>query len=148
MLKRLLTIALAALLLQTPFGPAVRVSAAAQADDGLADRARVAVERLGTGRRVKVRMRNGTQFEGHLGDIGADSFVVVRNRKTGETTRVAYADVAEVKKKMSSGKKFLLGLAIVGIAVAFVLAVIYSDECNLARATSEDPCPPECKDCQ
>lgn len=146
MLARFLPCALAALVLHLAV-PVGLVPAAAQGVSP-ADRARVAVERLGAGKRVKVRMNNGTQFEGHLGEIGPDSFVVVRNRKTGEAARVAYADVAEVKKKMSSGKKFLLGLAVVGLIVGFVLLVIYSDECNLARATSEDPCPPECKDCQ
>lgn len=146
MLARLLPCALALLVLHV--GLPVGLAPAAAQDTSQADRARVAVERLGAGKRVRVKMRNGTQFDGHLGEIGPESFVVVRNRKTGETTRVAYADVAEVKKKMSSGKKFLLGLAIVGVVVGFVLLVIYSDECNLARATSEDPCPPECKDCQ
>jgi hypothetical protein len=146
MLARFLPWALAVLVLHVAL-PVGLVPARAQ-DVSAADRARVAVERLGTGKRVRVRLTNGTRVEGHLGDIGPEGFVVVRNRKTGETTRVAYADVAEVRKKMSSGKKFLLGLAIVGVVVGLVLLVIYADECGLARSTSEDPCPPECKDCQ
>ncbi|HYP53481.1 MAG TPA: hypothetical protein VEQ42_08065 [Pyrinomonadaceae bacterium] len=143
MLARVLPFVLSALLLQTSL-PALRV--AAQVDPA-AEEMRAKVERLGTGRRVKVRMRNGTRFEGHLGDIGEESFVVVKNRKRGETTRVAYADVSDVGKKMSARNKFLIGLAVVGFVVLTVLAIKYADECGAARVATDDPCPPECTDC-
>lgn len=145
MLVRLLAVLLSGLLLQTSL-PAVRVAAAAR-QDAAAEEVRAKVERLGTGRRVKVKMRNGTRLEGHVGDIGEDGFVVVRNRRRGETTRVAYAEVSDVGKKMSSRNKFLIALGIVGLAVLAVLAFKYADDCGLARATTEDPCPPECTDC-
>jgi hypothetical protein len=64
-----------------------------------AEQARVKVHKAGTGQkaRVEVKLRDNTRLKGYISQASADSFIVT-DAKTGATTTVAYADVAQVKK--------------------------------------------------
>ncbi|HEV2762416.1 MAG TPA: hypothetical protein VGV38_05415 [Pyrinomonadaceae bacterium] len=143
MLGRFVSVALGAALLlgQLPVG---RVRASAR-DTSQAEGARERVERLGPEARVKVELKDGRKVEGRIAVIGEESFTV--RTKNGQTTLVPYADVDRVRTKMSGKKKFLIALAIVGTAALVFVLAKYADDCGLARATSDDPCPPECTDC-
>jgi hypothetical protein len=97
----------------------------AQAETGeearLAQQARISVLKLGTGERarVEVKLRDDSKLKGYVSAAGADSFTVTDSR-TGESTVVAYNDVAQVKKSgngLSTMTKVLIGGAVVAGAV-------------------------------
>jgi hypothetical protein len=78
-----------------------------------AQQARVSVMKVGVGERarVEVKLRDETKLKGYVSAAGADSFTVT-DGKTGASTVVAYADVAQVKKRgngLSTTTKVLIG---------------------------------------
>jgi hypothetical protein len=107
---------------------AINFPASAQTKKDLqqAEKARVAVLRLGTGEtaRVEVKLRDQSKVSGYISEAGQDSFKVT-NPKTNSTETLSYADVLEVKKPGGglSTKTWLIiggaaaGAVIVGLAL-------------------------------
>ncbi len=115
MLKRTLTIMLSGIMLSAAFGlGAVRAETGVDAQQ--AQQARASVLKVGTGERarVEVKLRDETKVKGYVSAAGADSFTVT-NAQTGESTVVAYNDVAQVKRRgdgLSTMTKVLIGGAV------------------------------------
>ena len=115
MFRRTLAMMLSGIILSAAFGfRTVRAETVEEAR--LARQARVSVMKSGVGERarVEVKLRDDTKLKGYVSAAGADSFTVT-DGKTGASTVVAYADVAQVKKQgngFSTMTKVLIGGAV------------------------------------
>lgn len=80
-----------------------RLTAKAKAD--------VAAFGIGPDARVSVKLLEGKKLKGYISQAGEDSFVIT-DSKTGSTTSIAYAEVAEVKRQkgISTGKAIVIGV--------------------------------------
>jgi hypothetical protein len=89
--------------------------------DAMSAKARAKVASLGVGpnAKVEVKLHDTTKLKGYISANEQDSFTV-RDSKTGSSTTVRYADVAEVKKAGSgfSTKWIVISAAAVGGAIA------------------------------
>ena len=124
MLKRVCSVALAGLLLQSAAVPAFAKSDAGK-EARRAEKVRTQLTKLGTGKdaRVRLRLRDKTKLEGYISEAGADTFVVTDS--AGKTTTVAYPQVAKAKgNNLSTGAKVAIGI---GIGAAIVLLIIWWD---------------------
>ncbi len=117
MTKKLVCILLVAMLAGT-----IPHSAAGQnREDQSVQRVKEGVAKIGTGEksRVKVELKVGTRIEGYINQIDDQSFSVV-DRKTGQSTSIAYTDVAKLKGKgMSTAVKIVI-VASVGLAAILI----------------------------
>jgi hypothetical protein len=88
------------------------------------DEAKAQISKLGTGpkARVDVKLRDGTKLTGYVSERQDDYFIVT-DAKTGNATKVAYAEVIQVKaRKNSSGAKILIrGLALLAGVIAVIV---------------------------
>ena len=124
MLKRVCSVVLAALLLQSVAVPAFAKSGA-EKEARRAEKVRTQLAKLGTGKeaRVRLELRDKTKLEGYVSEAGAESFVVTDS--AGKTTTVAYPQVVKAKgNNLSTGAKVAIGI---GIGAAIVLLVIWWD---------------------
>jgi len=62
------------------------------------EKTRAEVHRLGFGKRVRVKLQNGTKVRGRITGRSDDQFVVT-NSETGAAMKVAYADVIDIRKQ-------------------------------------------------
>jgi hypothetical protein len=77
--------------------------------------------------RVSVKMLSGTKLNGYINQAGEDSFTL-KDSKTGESTVVAYRDVAKVGSSgLSKGAKIALGVSIAAAATLIVLYVAFQN---------------------
>ena len=84
---------------------------------------RAKVQKRGTGEKsqVKVKLVNGGEVKGYVSKIEESSFIVT-DKKTGQTTAVAYADVQKIQGAgLSKGAK--IALVAVGVAVVVLVAI-------------------------
>jgi hypothetical protein len=92
---------------------------------------KVDVAKLGLGdkARVTVRLRNKSKLQGYISQKGEDSFSIT-DSKSGQTSIVAYRDVAEVNHKgLSKGEKITVIGVIVGIfVVVSILVGVHLDD--------------------
>ncbi|HEY8205603.1 MAG TPA: hypothetical protein VIF81_12800 [Pyrinomonadaceae bacterium] len=82
------------------------------------------ITRLGVGEkaRAQIKLRNGQKIKGFVSNAGDDNFNCT-DRKSGQTTTIAYADVVDVQKPgMSKRTKIIIGVAIGVVATAAILA--------------------------
>ena len=124
MLKRICSVVLAALLLQSLAVPAFAGSGA-EKEARRAEKARTQLAKLGTGRdaRVRLELRDKTRLEGYISEAGAESFVVTDS--AGKTTTVAYPQVTKAQgNNLSTGAKIAIG---VGIGAAIFLLILWWD---------------------
>jgi hypothetical protein len=109
-------------LLMTPMS----VNGHAEPDARLTAKAKADVAAAGVGReaRISVKLRQGKKLKGYISQAGEDSFVIT-DSKTGSTTSIAYADVAEVQRKngLSTGKAILIGAGAT-FGVLFLISAI------------------------
>jgi len=97
-----------------------------------AAKARLKVERIGIGSdaRVEVKLQDGTKLKGVISTRDQDSFTVT-DRKTGASSVVRYAEVAEVKKPgggLSTKSWIIIGSAIAGaIVVGIIVKPMFCD---------------------
>ncbi len=129
MFKKVLTAALAALLINLAAASPVRAGGAQDTAAAVA-KVKEAIARLGTGAqaRAEVKLKTGAKLKGYVAEASDEHFNVVDSE--GKTTRVAYADVEKVKavKAKSARKKFdekgLIGLSLIGgiFLLAFAVA--------------------------
>jgi len=141
LLLRTLAIMLSGIILSSAFGfQTVRAETGEAAR--LAQQARVSVLKLGVGERarVEVKLRDERKLKGYVSAAGADSFTVT-DRKTGESTVVAYDDVAQVKKSgngFSTMTKVLVGGAVAaGVIIGW--QIVKPALCD-GGAQSRGPC--------
>ena len=132
MLRRMLSIILSGLMLSTAL-VSQSASANTKKDAAPAEKARAAVQKIGTGEkaRVEVKLRDNTKLKGYVSAADEDSFTVT-DRKTGATTDVLYADAAQVKKQGGGLSPLTWGI-IGGAAVAAIVVtkvVIYPVLCD------------------
>jgi sRNA-binding regulator protein Hfq len=122
MLKKLLSLALAVLLLHAVNAMPVLAFAQAGQEERRVEKVKADVARkVGKKSRVTVKLQNGSKLKGRITQAGADSFTLT-DTKTGQTSTLAYSDVTKVRGPgISLGAKIAI---VVGIAVvAFVLIV-------------------------
>ena len=84
---------------------------------------RETVQKAGAGGKseIRVKMRDGTQFRGHVRNIARDSFTLA-DARTNESTSLSYADIKSVK---SRGLPTAAKVAIIaGIGVGTVVAIV------------------------
>jgi hypothetical protein len=125
MLKKCLSLALVLLLAQASVVPAFGRAGAGEKEARFAERVRAGVARLGVGpdARVKVKLRDGTKLEGHVGAVMEDRYVVA-DARTGAAFGVPYAQVRGVKgHNLSTKAKVAIGVG-VAVAVIVVIAVV------------------------
>jgi len=123
MLKKICTVVLAALLLQSVAVPAFAKSGA-EKEAKRAEKMRTQLAKLGTGKdaRVRLELRDKTRLEGYISEAGAESFVVTDS--AGKTTTVAYPQVKMAQgNNLSTGAKIAIG---VGIGAAIVLIILWA----------------------
>jgi hypothetical protein len=129
MLKKICSVALAALLLQAASAPALAKSAA-EKEARRADKVRTQLVKLGTGEdaRVRVELRDKTKVEGYVSEAGPESFVVVN--KAGVATTVAYPQVVKAKgNNLSTGAKIAIGIGIgAGVTLLILFLIATSDD--------------------
>lgn len=105
------------------------------------------VMRLGPHAPVRVRLLDGTEIRGRIGEIGARSFVV-QDEKRGDKQTVSYSEVKQVKKSgLSTGAKIAIGIGIAAaVAIAGVVLADGDDQRpeSPCRAVVGQPCPPGC----
>ena len=124
MLKRICSIALAALLLQAAAAPAYAKSSA-EKEAKRAETVRAKLGKLGVGRDalVKLTLRDKARLEGYIGEAGPESFVVVN--KAGVATAVAYPQVRKAQgHNLSTGAKIGIGIGI-GVGVTLLILWLY-----------------------
>jgi len=123
MLKKICSAILATLLLQAAAVPAF-AKTNAERDARRAEKVRTQFAKIGTGTdaRVSLELRDKTKLEGHLSEVGLDTFTVTD--REGKSTTVPYQDVKRAQgNNLSTGAKIGIG---VGIGAAVVLIVLYS----------------------
>jgi sRNA-binding regulator protein Hfq len=88
------------------------------------------VQRHGFGKRVKVKLHNGMKVRGRITGLADDQFVVT-DSKTGSMVKIAFSDVAEIRKqgempRVVRGAFIGIGItaAIVGTAGVVVLGFL------------------------
>lgn len=124
MLKRICSVALAALLLQAAAAPAF-AKTSAEKEARRVEKVRAQLAKLGTGKDAVVRLelRDKTRLEGYVSEAGPESFVVTN--KAGVATTVPYPQVAKAKgNNLSTGDKIAIG---VGVAAAVVLLILWHE---------------------
>lgn len=89
-------------------------------------RVRSQVEKLGTGAKVTVIMKDGTKLRGSISQILDDSFDVTLG-KAAQSSIISYRDVESVKRRgWTSSAKVLTGILVGGGAIVVVVAVLAS----------------------
>src|SRR5262245_26507110 len=134
MFKRLISLALAALLAIPLAHP--RIAAAdlnSEKEARLAEKVKAGIAKLGVGpdARVKVNLKNKTKLAGYISETENESFVVT-DLKTGHTTTVAYADVAQVQgNNLTTRTKIIIAAAIVAgvIITLYLVRGAFCDGC-------------------
>jgi hypothetical protein len=129
MLKKICSVALAALLLQAAAAPALAKSAA-EKESKRAEKVRTQLAKLGTGSdaRVRLELRDKTKLEGYISEAGPEGFVVVN--KAGVATTVPYPQVKKAQgNNLSSGAKIAIGVGIgVGVTLLILFLIATSDD--------------------
>jgi hypothetical protein len=124
MFKRILAVALAAMLVNLVAVRATHAATEAEKQARFAGKVKAAVLKLGTGEaaRVRVTLRDKTKLEGYVSSASDESFVVT-NFKTGAATTVPYPQVKGVQgNNLSTGAKIAIG---VGIGAGIVLLILF-----------------------
>src|SRR5918993_517760 len=123
MMKRICSVVLVALLLQSAAVPAFAKSDAGK-EARRAEKVRTQLAKLGTGRdaRVRLELRDKTRLEGYISEAGAESFVVTDS--AGKATTVPYPQVKKAQgHNLSTGAKIAIG---VGIGAGIVLLILWA----------------------
>lgn len=91
-----------------------------------AEKIKMKVAKMGTGEKAKakIKLRSGEKLKGYISSAGENDFTIT-DKKSGKATRIAYADVDEVKKPgLSQGTKIALIVVIAVVATAAILAAV------------------------
>lgn len=106
-------------------------SAFSQTDAAGDKRVRSQVEKLGTGAKVSIKMKDGTKLRGSISQILDDSFDVTLG-KAAQSSIISYRDVERVKRRgWTNSAKILTGVLVGGGAIVVVVAVLASKSSNI-----------------
>jgi small nuclear ribonucleoprotein (snRNP)-like protein len=117
--------ALAVLVFCVLYTAAIAAQSKAQGAPASPERTRAEVHRLGFGKRVTVKLHNGAKVRGRITGLSNDQFVV-SDSKTGNMSRVAFAEVAEIRQQREMGglKGPFMGLAVTAAIVGSVCVLV------------------------
>jgi hypothetical protein len=118
-MKKILTLTLAVLLMQTVF---VHQTFAEIKEEKFVGKVRTEIAKLGTGTdaKVKIKLKDGTKIKGYVMEAGENQFFVM-NSKKGQAVPVAYSQVGQVKgNNLSKGAKIAIYVAVAVGIVALV----------------------------
>ncbi len=89
------------------------------------------IQKRGTGekKRVEVKMRDGKKLKGYLSQVGEDSFTLT-DRKTNQSSVIAYRDVAKVKGGLSGDTIALIIVGSAGAAAAIIIGSLFLKRCR------------------
>lgn len=89
--------------------------------DVMAERARVAAAKIGSGpkSKVEVKTRKGDRVKGYIESIQPDSVTIVED-KGGTRLTITFAEIDNIKKKGGLGKASIIALAAIGVAAAIL----------------------------
>ena len=124
MFKKLLSLALVALLINLAGMRPAYAGSKEEKQARFAEKVKTSVLKLGTGEaaRVKVKLQDKTKLEGYISAADSESFIVT-NQKTGMATKVTYPQVKSVQgNNLSTGAKIAIG---VGIAAAVIILIFW-----------------------
>ena len=119
MLKRSITLALTASLLNLFLGASIFANTDPEKDAKSAEKVKANIIKLGTGTdaKIEVKLKDGTKLKGHITQINEKSFVVF-DEKTGISNEVPYPSVKQAKgHKVSTG-------VVIAITVGIIIAVV------------------------
>ena len=122
MLKRICSVMLSALLLQSAALPAFGATSA-EKEAKRVEKVRTQLSKLGTGKdaRIKVELRDKTRLEGYVSASDAETFTVTDN--AGKSTSVPYPQVRKAQgNNLSTGAKIAIGA---GIGAGITLLIIW-----------------------
>jgi hypothetical protein len=125
MFKKVLSLVLAALIINTAGASPVFAASKAEKEARFIEKVRTGIVELGAGEeaRVEVKLRDRRKLKGYVGEAGAESFVLV-DAKTGAATTVPYAQVGQVRgHNYSTGVEIAIG---VGILITLIVLVVVS----------------------
>ena len=127
MFKKILTLALAGLLLAAQPGATAFAASRATQDADTMEKVRANIDRAGLGEkaRVTVRMKDGSERKGYVSERRGEEFVL-RDRKTDAPSVIRFADVARVSvnRGHSTARNTALGVGIGAGAVLLTLALL------------------------
>jgi hypothetical protein len=130
MLKKILSLALAVLLIGIVSVTPVYADSKEEKEARFAEKVKAGISKLGTGEmaRVEIKLRDKTKLKGYIKEAGEDSFVLV-DTKTGAATTVLYPQVKQVKgNNLSTGQKIALGVGITLGALLLLWLIVASSD--------------------
>ena len=132
MFKKILTIAIAGLLIQAVCAQPASAASKAEKQAQLAEKVKAGILKLGSGSdaRVAIKLRDKMKLAGYISEATEGSFVVT-DPKTRAATTVSYGDVTQVRgHNLGTGAKIAIGIGIgVGVTMLVIWLIIqnYSD---------------------
>jgi hypothetical protein len=124
MFKKILTIAIAGLLIQAVCAQPASAASKAEKQVQRAEKVKAGILKLGVGTdaRVAIKLRDDVKIAGYISEATDGSFVVT-DLKTRASTTVPYGDVTQVKgHNLGTGAKIAIGI---GIGVGLTILVIW-----------------------
>lgn len=91
------------------------------------EKTRAEVKKLGFGKRVKIRLHDGSKFSGRITGLADDQFVITNG--AGTTMTVAYSELASIRKQREMPgilKSALNGIALTAATVATLTAFAFN----------------------
>jgi hypothetical protein len=122
MFKKLLSLALAALLINLAGMAPAYAASREEKEARFSEKVKASVLKFGTGEaaRVKIKLRDKTKLAGYVSAADGDGFTVI-DSKTGMATTIAYPQVKSVQgNNLSTGAKIAIGIGI-GAALIFII---------------------------
>ena len=124
MFKKVLTIAIAGLLIQAICVQPASAASKAEKQAQRTEKVKTGILKLGVGTdaRVAIKLRDDVKLAGYVSEATDSSFVVT-NPKTRAATNVSYGDVTQVKgHNLGTGAKIAIGI---GIGVGLTILVLW-----------------------
>ena len=124
MFKKILTMAVAALVMQAVCVLPVSAASKEEKQAQRTEKVKAGILKLGVGTdaRVAIKLRDNVKLAGYVSEAKDDSFVVT-DLKTRAATTVAYGDVTQVRgHNLGTGAKIAIGI---GIGVGATLLVLF-----------------------
>jgi len=121
--KQLLS-ALAVLVFCVLYTAAIAAQTRPQAVPASPKRTRAEVHRLGFGKRVKIKLHNGTKVRGRITAVSDDQFVVTNSENA--TMQVAFSDVVQISKQREMPrviKSVFVGVAVTAAVVGTLIVI-------------------------
>ena len=122
MFKKLLSLALAALLINLAGVMPAYAASREEKQARFSEKVKASVLKFGTGEaaRVKIKLQDKTKLAGYISAADGDGFTVV-DSKTGMATTITYPQVKSVQgNNLSTGAKIAIGVGI-GAALIFII---------------------------